>query len=327
VSVEALPVQPHPGHEALLERARFAPSAHNAQPWRLTPMPDGRSYELWYALADKLDADPDDRDGLIAVGAFYETLCLVSASSGFRCSFTPAVRTSVDGIILGAVAIEQRVEGGAVDPLSAHVDRRRTNRHRYARGPLPDDLSASLAALGCTFIDPARVAPLVARASIMAWRDRRFVDDLREWTRFDDGAADGLTCACLNLNLVDRLALRFALWRGRLPGWLAWVYARRDVALTKASAAVAVLAVDRHEPLDLFACGRRLVRAWITITAAGHAYHPISIVIDQQPTATELTALAGVGHAVAIFRVGYTDRPAVTSRRRGLDLVVSARGG
>ena len=41
--------------------------AHNAQPWRLTELAADR-YRVTYAYADKLLADPDDRDGLLAAG-------------------------------------------------------------------------------------------------------------------------------------------------------------------------------------------------------------------------------------------------------------------
>jgi hypothetical protein len=102
------------------------------------------------------------------------------------------------------------------------------------------------------------------------------------------------------------------------------VYAQRDVRLTRASSVVAVLSVEERTPLALFDCGRRLLRSWVAIVAAGWAYHPISIVIDQ-PTAPELTMLAGGSDAVAIFRVGLTSEPAGTSHRRPLSAVVVPR--
>ena len=50
-----------------------------------------------------------------------------------------------------------------------------------------------------------------------------------------------MTVDCLDLSRLDQVALKFALKRGRLPGWLARIYAKRDVLLTKASGAIAVL--------------------------------------------------------------------------------------
>lgn len=304
-------------HQAVLGAALRAPSAHNAQPWRLGIQADG-SYLLKYDFSDKLDADPDDRDALLALGAFYETLSLSARAHGFTCDFLPDVSVSDKEMILGSVALSPTPDDAAPEPLALHIDKRATNRHHYDRSrALPSDLDNALRGLGCTFLDPKTVAPLVSRASVMAWKDARFVGDLKKWTRFDKNAPDGLSCECLNLNLTDRLALRFALWAGRLPLWLAWIYALRDVWLTRDSSAVVVIAAPDRAPLSLFEAGRRLLRSWVEIVGHGWSYHPISIVIDQD-TAPELTKMAGVSDAVAIFRVGYTSKPAVTSRRREL---------
>jgi hypothetical protein len=43
--------------ERVLEGALRAPSAHNAQPWRLSRI-GPRRFSIWYAFADKLGADP-----------------------------------------------------------------------------------------------------------------------------------------------------------------------------------------------------------------------------------------------------------------------------
>jgi hypothetical protein len=62
-------VAPHPGHERIIAAAVPSPSAHNAQPWRLAPLPDGASYELHYDAADYLPYDPEDRDAGLAMFA------------------------------------------------------------------------------------------------------------------------------------------------------------------------------------------------------------------------------------------------------------------
>src|SRR5258708_2902484 len=85
-----------------LEAALRAPSAHNAQPWRLSQL-EGDRYELWYAFADKLLADPDDRDGLIAIGGFYETMRLEGEARGLDAVFEPGVASHASGITLGTV--------------------------------------------------------------------------------------------------------------------------------------------------------------------------------------------------------------------------------
>jgi nitroreductase len=307
----------------ILEAALRAPSAHNVQPWRLTRLGE-RRYLLWYAYEDKLLADPDDRDGIMAIGGFYETLRLAAEARGVAASLAFCFRQHAAGIELAEVMLE----GGKSfpDPLAASVGKRQSNRNAYERAPLPAGLAKELEGLGNVLLDPKLIAPLVQRASVMAWKDSRFVTDLDEWTRFDEVSPDGMTVDCLDLNWFDQGALKFALRRGKLPGWLARVYAQRDVRLTSASGALAVLITMDRRPETLFECGRRLVRSWVTINAAGYSWHPMSIVIDQ-PTVRELSEMIGGRDGVAIYRVGYTPKEAPWSKRRGLKSVLVQCGG
>jgi hypothetical protein len=304
--------------QEILAAGLRAPSAHNAQPWRLTRLNDG-GYRLWYAFEDKLLADPDDRDGIMATGGFYETLRLAAERRGLTTTLQFEVRHHEKGIDLGRVALIP-LEVPA-DPLSASIEKRQANRDSYQRIPLPAGLAAQLGDLGNLLLDPNLIAPLVARASVMAWKDSRFVTDLDEWTRFDQISPDGMTVDCLDLSRLDQWALKFALKRGKLPGWLARIYAQRDVRLTRASSAIAVLIVEDRRPETLFDCGRRLIRSWTAINAEGFSWHPMSIVIDQ-PTVRELAGLIGGRDGVAIYRVGFTPEPAPWSKRRGLDAVL-----
>lgn len=305
----------------ILIAALRAPSAHNAQPWRVTSLGD-RQYLLSYAYADKLLADPDDRDGIMAIGGFYETLRLAAEARGVSATMRLDVRQHGDGIDLGRVILTAATQ--PAEPLAAVVGKRQSNRNDYERSPLPTDLARQLTELGNLLIDPGRVAPLVERASIMAWKDPRFVTDLDEWTRFDDVSPDGMTVDCLDLSRFDQRALRFALSRGRLPSWLARIYAQRDVRLTKSSGAMAVLLTPDRRPETLFECGQRLIRSWIAINAVGYSWHPMSIVIDQ-PTVRELADMIGGQDGVAIYRVGYTSKSAPWSKRRDLNAVLTQR--
>jgi hypothetical protein len=307
--------------QGVLAGALRAPSAHNAQPWRLTSLSPAR-YRLWYAYADKLRADPDDRDGLMAIGGFYETLRLTAEATGLAAAFEPDVRSHGAGIDLGVVTLTTLA--GAPDPLAASIERRSCNRYPYAKTPIPAGLAHDLEGLGHVLLPPEHLAGLVSRASVLSWRDRRFVADLEQWTRFDDRAPDGMTFDCLRVDRFDAFWFRVALALRTLPGWLARIYAERDVRLTRASGAMAILTTESREPLALFECGRRLIRSWTLINSLGYAWHPMSVVIDQ-PTADELRTMIGGRDAIAIYRVGYTPHEAAMSKRRDLaQVLVSA---
>lgn len=275
---------------------------------------------VWYADSDRLLADPDDRDGLMAMGAFLETLRLAAAARGIGAASRVGLRRVDEGLVVAEVELGGEVSDD--DPLAAVYAQRQCNRAPYARVPLPPALSADLKQLGCVLLDPSRVAPLVTRASVLAWRDSRFIRDLALWTRFTDRAPDGMTVDCLDLTTGDQWALRFALWRGGLPPPIARLYASRDRRLTLRSGAMVALLAEDRAPVTLLDCGRRLVRAWITINAAGHSWHPMSIVIDQPETAAEIRRRLGGLDVVALFRAGFTTEGAPWSGRRPLEQVL-----
>lgn len=313
----------HPGHEPVLEAALRAPSAHNAQAWRLTPLPDGASYEVHYDCLDYLPADPDDRDACLAMGAFVETLVLAADRDGFDVDVAPVL--AWHGTDLDVARVRLRPSGRPTprDPLAAVIGDRHTNRLPYTDRPLAHELLEELVALGCVLLPPGEMAALVREASLRSWGDRRFVSDLKTWTRWRPGATDGLAPDCLCLSRSDRVLLRIALAAGRLPRWAAAPYAARDVRLLRTAPAVAVLtAPDRSLPA-LFDAGRRLLRAWTTICAYGAAYHPISVAIDVPETGAMLGRRLGAV-PMAMFRIGYAAPIAARSGRRPLDEVLRA---
>jgi hypothetical protein len=306
--------------QATLVAALRAPSAHNAQPWRLSRLPGGR-YRLWYAFADKLLADPDDRDGLLAVGGYLETLRLAAEDRGLDVTFQLGVRSHEQGLDLGTVGFAPLTR--PPDALASAIAGRQCNRFPFSRQPLPPGLISDLEALGQILLPPSELAGLVSQASVLSWRDPRFVTDLARWTRFDAVAPDGMTFDCLRLDRFDVVALRLALALGRLPGWLAWIYAQRDVRLTRASSAMAIMTVPDRTPATLVDAGRRLIRSWTLINSLGYAWQPMSVVIDQ-PTVETLREWIGGLDPVAIYRVGFTPRAAAWSQRRALDQVLVA---
>ncbi len=311
----------HPGHEAVLSAALRAPSAHNAQAWRLAPLPDGESYEVHYDYLDYLPADPDDRDACLGMGAFVETLVLAADRDGFDVDVAPVLRRSGTDLDVARVRVRHRGHATPRDPLAAVIGERHTNRLPYHRRALAPELVADVTSLGCRLLPPAEMADLVREASLLSWSDRRFVADLKVWTRWRPGAVDGLAPDCLCLSRTDQVLLRLALALGRLPRWAAVPYAARDVRLLRSAPAVAVLTAPDLSLPSLFDAGRRLLRSWTSICAHGAAYHPISIAVDVPRTAARLRERVGE-EPVAMFRIGYADPIAARSGRRPLASVL-----
>jgi hypothetical protein len=310
-----------PPHRQVLTEALRAPSAHNAQPWRLAVRLDG-SYQLHYNHLDYLPYDPDDRDAYLAIGAFLETAALAAQRHGLQLSITPSFERRGSDLLVGSLRLRPLAPGAAVDPLAGPAAGRRTNRHAYDRTPLPDELRAGLTGLGCVLAPPRAMARLVARASTLSWKDSRFVADLGRWTSADPAAPAGMTPAGLPLTRFEWAMLRLAIRAGRLPAPVALAYASRDIRLLARAQAVAVLGAADLDPATVVDAGRRLLRCWVTISAAGFACHPISIAVDRPETAPGVAAVTGLPVPVAVFRIGHPRRAAPVSNRRCLDDVL-----
>ena len=308
-------------HRQVLTEALRAPSAHNAQPWRLAVLP-GCRYELHYNHLDYLPYDPDDRDAYLAIGAFLETAALAAQRHGLRMSVTYRFERRGSDLLVGSVQFRPALPDEPADPLAGPAADRQTNRHPYDRTPLPHTLRAQLAGLGCVLAPPRAMARLVAKASMLSWKDPRFVADLDRWTSADPAAPAGMTPAGLPLTRFEWAALQLAIRAGRLPAPVALAYSSRDIRLLAQARAVAVLGATDLSPATVVDAGRRLLRCWVTITAAGFAYHPISVAVDRPETAPAVVAETGLPVPVAVFRIGHPRRPAPLSNRRHLEDVL-----
>ena len=315
-----------PAHRQVLAAALRAPSAHNAQPWRIRIAP-GPAYELHYDHHEYLPADPQDRDAYLCMGAFCETLALAGRAAGLTADITTVLTRAGSDLHVADVVLRPAAAGPA-DPLAAHVGSRATNRTRYTAEPLPAALAGELAELGCALVPTRRVARIVRRASALSWQDRQFVADLNAWIRADQASPDGMTPRQLGLARHEWLALRAAFRLGRLPRILAGRYGAREVRLLGEAPAVAVLSAASGDPADLVEAGRRLLRAWVAICGQGFGYHPISVAIDRPQTRPQVAALARTaGTPVALFRIGRPTGPAAASNRVGLADVIRTGPG
>jgi hypothetical protein len=304
-----------------------SPSAHNTQPWRL----DYRDEEVHVGWdpADTLPAaDPTGRDLRLSLGAFVETCLIVAADLGLPVEYVPD-HCAQDRRV-GWLRLSPR---GYRSPFTAaQVQGRRTHRGRFSVGPDAGTLAA-LDAVARQAGGQVRVVPdadlltrLLATADRHLYADPAVVGELRTWLRLTPAhphyPADGLTDRCLELSPAEATGLRAA---------LAAYPVLRPLGLPR------LLAAAAGQPLDLGGTvialvgppagtddaaqvefGRVLMRAWLTLHAAGSAAHPLSQLIDAPATRAALGATLGVApeRLLHVARVGRPVGPAARSARR-----------
>ncbi|MFJ8742841.1 hypothetical protein ACIRL2_26050 [Embleya sp. NPDC127516] len=314
--------------EELLRAAGRAPSAHNTQPWTVSPS-GALGYALsWDAARELPVGDPTRRDLFLALGAFTEAFLIASADLGvpLRVEWTGASER-------GPVARFVRAYECHPTPFTAaDLAGRRSARGAYEPGALPD---AVFAEAGDAFAGSAglwrggtrALAPLSEEADRWLFADPALVAELRRWLRLrpvpagHPDARDGLTGPALALSRVEERALRAALSPAahrvlrRVGLARALAAALRGVMRYDGTVLVVTAPTVPAEPKHLLEAGRGLLRCWLTLARHGYATHPLSQLIDCGRTCGELADRVG---AVpwAVFRVGRPVREPVRSARR-----------
>jgi len=153
-----------------LSYAILAPNPHNRQPWVVDLSVPGEATLLCDLDRRLPETDPYDRQIVIGLGCFLETLRLAAAAEGLRSHITPFPEGQ-DGQSLDtrAIAHIRFVEDAEVpiDPLFAQVLARRSNKENYDTSrPVSDDQlgelrqAAGAGGFARTTNDPALVAEL-----------------------------------------------------------------------------------------------------------------------------------------------------------------------
>ena len=321
----------------LLERASRAPSGHNTQPWVVHV----REPDRWTLRRDperRLPAvDGDDRELVLSLGAFLESLVVAAAAEGFSADVNP-LDASRWGDDIAEIALAPR---GALEPAAAaELERRRTLRGAFeTRDLLTGDVEALAVAAGervAYHASGTSHGRLLREATVAANRTQAFRDDAQRelvawirWTR-DDAARrrDGLSLAALDVT--------------GLKGWFAETFlssqrllsrsSRRSqvdsvAATTAACGGWLVLTSADASRASLIEAGRRLQRLWLAARSRHVALQPMSQALEESPWRDELGRQLGVGSDEVQFllRVGYVASypPPVSLRRPVASFLVS----
>jgi len=275
----------------VLERARWAPSGDNTQPWRFEITSDSSALVHAFDTRDHCVYDLDGCASRLSHGALLETIAL--AATRFGCRATDAV---VDEDARGNVSYDVRLEPSAQrtaeDPLVPFIEKRSVQRRPMRTTPLSAGQKDALqrAAAGFTVLwfesvaKRRRIALLNARnahirltipeayavhKAVIEWHARTSVDRLPDASL----GADPLLLATMrfamgNWRRVD-LMNRFAggtLLPRLLLDFLPGMMCSAHFALVAPSAP--------RTPADFVDAGRAVQRLWLTATQCGLQMQP-----------------------------------------------------
>ncbi len=346
--------------ETLIEAAVLAPSGDNTQPWRFVV--DRQTMRIDFLLDENRDPSPmnaGQRMARLAVGAALENALRAGRHLGWVVEEQPASP--------GALASIRIVNCGSphktIDPV---VPCRVTNRRPFDARPLSAEtiglLKQTLAAVpgidGRWVFDRPRIeqlASLIGRADAAMLSEpsmrRAFLSAVRFDAAYDEAVIEGLCLGSLELEAVQRVALRLM---GRAPDWLLSacgfraMCARAARGLVRHSSGLCVITEPRGTPASELLAGRALQRAWLTLTEQGMAVQPMMSVAILENLARRdacdavealdydyarnlvsefrsVLALPAPDRLAFIMRFGFARPPSARTGRRSLSDVMETR--
>ena len=297
-----MPGQIGPWQE-IVNVARWAPSVHNTQAWRVRPVNETQA-ELCY-IPSRLLARTD-ANGMfytIAMGIFVEALDIAAGAHGQTIrllDLVPGLEASEsdEPRTFGRLELQSRSDEPA---FAAELLRtRRTSRIPYNGIPIDEDATSQLLRVGTS--DGQRIA-FTSDAELVRWMVGLNIDtlfhDLRHlpareeigiWIRKSGREArtqrDGFSPRCLGFN--GRLLAGFFSHHRLFDQPIVRNIIRATYARAyKGTASAGWITAPMHTPDDWFAAGRTLLRTWLTATRLGLVLHPFGSVITN-PTAHAL---------------------------------------
>jgi hypothetical protein len=313
--------------ERLEPRFWRAPSAHNTQPWLLAYEHD--RVELAYDPQRALPVgDPTQRDLLLSLGAFVETVLVVAADAGTPVEFEPRfdpARHGVGSFVASAEPHSTRF-------TAADVERRQTSRLPYRPERVPAEVLADArreldGEVELHELSTRDLVELVEEADSHLYGSPDLVAELRAWLRLSPRdpryELDGLSYECLDLSRLEAAAvgvlLRPAPYRVARGLGLHRHFGAATAALLEHEGSALALTAAAHAPEHVLEHGRSLLRVWLALARHGLHTHPLSQILDCPTTERELARLLAAppgGRVLSVFRAGRSEPPPRSHRLR-----------
>jgi hypothetical protein len=326
--------------ESILEVARFCPSPHNTQPWKLRPL-SATDAALYIERRRMLpDEDLTGAFILLAMGMFVESVKIVAANQGLLVTLEKADSVRVGR---GAAAMEAygrlRVVGeSGTDPVSNELFlKRRTSRLHPLPTPVSDDALRDLewvAASGGQRLVHTSDAGLVGRileknveAVFHDLNEPAYHDEIESWFRYGDGHAertnDGLSSTCMNMSALE---LYFT---GKAPGLMKNPLSRPLIRALYhwrlgTAAHLGMLSGPFWDPGQSADAGVCLLRLWLEMERRGLSIHPFGNLVTNKEAHAWLTRAVGVEGIWLVFRLSHTAPPPASRRLAVKELMLDS---
>ncbi len=320
----------------IVDVARWAPSPHNTQPWKLRPI-DGERAELFMVSSRRLpDEDTTGCFLLCAMGIFIEAIRIVVANRGrgLVVSRKEPLDISQELIPFAELALV-----GASEPdefADSAILGRRTSRLARQSDSLPDlkrpidEIARRYGHRAELTRDPDAIAQIMdtnANAVMHDLADAAYGGEIRTWYRFTRAhaarARDGLDARCMNVPWYE-------LWfSSRFPILLRMPWTRplmKRLYRRRVGHVNAVLSIrgSFFERDAAERAGAMLLRLWLNLHELGVGMHPFGNLVTNVTAHRRLTELLGTDGVWIVARVGRTEVPPRSHRLETKEVLLAS---
>lgn len=333
--------------ERIADVARYAPSPHNTQPFRIVPLSPHQANLV--VVRERLLPREDHGNLYMAssFGVFATALEHAARSVGRDLVVDVLPQVDVSALHSGAarVLLGRATLGdpGPVNPAELRwtmrieprhgirtlMEARRTSRLPYQDKPV---LGASVSAFahvaavyGHRFVavDDARVVRRVLRfnaeATIDSLKFEEEREEIRGWHRYGDTPpnGDGLWEQTMNRPAWELRSSFTTPWLYRVPG-VRQAARHRYLRAHRGTRHVGLLCGPFTEWSDLVHAGRMLMSFWLEMAAHDVYMQPMATMLANPKYARAVTKQFGVRDCWMVFRYGYSDEPPRAPRLRNI---------
>jgi hypothetical protein len=333
--------------QEILGTARYAPSPHNVQPWRVSLISDDEA-ELFIDGARTLPNEDHTGSFLLsAMGMFLEAISLLAAPH--EMSLEVRIPHSAEWyaeqisrrdhtalIRFASLRLVPSAHTSSPYPPSLFLTRR-TSRISLQPAPVPESSITALAQLAATWghqythitagTDIEQILEQNIRAVFNDMNVAPYHDEITSWFRFTDRSAkahkDGLDWRCMNLSKAE-------FWlSARTPKLLLFpptrlLLKRRYRKQLGVVPSVGILSGDFFHIENAVHSGRFLLRFWMEVARLGLYLHPYGNLVTNPQASAWLEQKTGVSKIWLVFKLGFSDEPPLSYRRSVDDILISA---
>ena len=322
------PIAANRAFAELVRFATLAPNGHNTQPWRFAALPAGARIIPDFTRRTPV-VDPDDHHLFISLGCATENFLIASAAQG-----RPGAAAFVGGDA-GHIDIDLTAGRPQTGSLFQAITERQSTRSIYdGRAVSPEQLNLLEAAArtegvtmliltGRTKLDA--VLDLVVSGNDAQMDDPHFVDELRDWIRFNPAQAlsvrDGLFSKCSGNAAIPS-------WVGQKFFGLVFTKTAEDKkysAQMRSSAGVAIFIGDKADKDHWVRVGRSFQRFALQATALGIRHAMVNQPVEVPNVRTEFARWLDIGNQRPdlVVRFGYAPPMPMSMRRPSAAVIVN----